>query len=441
MQPLALSLFLALCAVGIFRPALIVALIFTMFPLEIALQSMCPVLSSSDLGLQAVNLAIGAAALIATPLAITQRREPFLGYANLAAISVFLVLLWSVVTLLWSPNRDVAIGTIRWQLPYMVLSTLIAPLLLSNSIQLVELQKWLLALGFAMCCVYLLSPEFAMRDGRLGTYIAGAGKQSNPLAVGEAGGLTLIIGMLYVRRTPSFLVPLIRICAVLVGSAVVFLSGSRGQVLISVGVGILFVPLAMTIRNARAFLANCLLLAVFAATTYFVFTNVLSNFATQRFSADQMVYGYDSSALSRFSSVANLMAAWSSSPIAWVVGLGYLAYGAIQGSTDIYTHVLFADAIFELGIPGLVLFVLLLMSAVQSSVQLLSMGNQADPQTRSSIATLIAIATYSTIIVNKQGALWGSFIFFMSIILIAQLANRARAGLDPALQPNPDANG
>jgi len=86
--------------------------------------------------------------------------------------------------------------------------------------------------------------------------------------------------------------------------------------------------------------------------------------------------------------------------------------------------VLFADLIFELGVPGAVMGITVLVTACRASVALFG-RYKGEPMSRSSVAILSAVALYHTLLINKQGFLYSSMWWFMLLVLIARLDRRS----------------
>ena len=156
---------------------------------------------------------------------------------------------------------------------------------------------------------------------------------------------------------------------------------------------------------------------------------LLSGFAAKRFSSDELIYGSSSSS-TRVENVLALGQAWVQSPVAWVLGLGFYAFnGLFADAGNIYSHVLFADVIFELGLPGVALMSGFLYFVIRDAFRLYNVASSA-PLTRAACAVLIALFAYQLLLVNKQGNLWGSMYFFLMGILISRLVATWDQGAD-----------
>jgi hypothetical protein len=141
------------------------------------------------------------------------------------------------------------------------------------------------------------------------------------------------------------------------------------------------------------------------------------------------------SVASRFQNVIDLMMAQFRAPLSWVVGLGYNAFTAISdGTGDGYSHNLSADILTELGMPMFALYVWMLVSVGRDGLWLFR-RYQDRPAERSSVALLLALASYQFLLMHKQGYLWGAGAYFMFAIAIARIRCREGALVaDPALE-------
>ena len=152
----------------------------------------------------------------------------------------------------------------------------------------------------------------------------------------------------------------------------------------------------------------------------FLLDTLLSGFAAKRFSVEEMLYGTSSSS-ERMENVLSLGRAWAQSPTAWIFGLGYYAFnGLFADAGSIYSHVLFADVIFEMGLPGVAFMSCFVYLTVRDSFRLYRLAAEF-PLERAACTALIALFAYQLLLVNKQGNLWGSMVFFLMGIVISRL--------------------
>jgi hypothetical protein len=265
--------------------------------------------------------------------------------------------------------------------------------------------------------------------------VIGANTRSNSLALGDLGGTTVIVAAL-LRRGPGRFLLLWRAAGMLLGTAVAVYSGARGQMIGAAGLAVLFFPLAAPVRNVAGFFLTVAGLGAVALLALMLASTILTGFAAQRFSLESILYGA-SSADTRVSNVLMLYSAWASSPFAWFAGLGILAYNAIDANAlNPYSHVVFADALFELGIPGAAFMAAYVYTTV-GALRRLFATQSGDAYARASVATLIAMSTYLMVLANKQGFIWNLHALFMFTLIGQRLAARIdEPGI--ARAPEPD---
>lgn len=420
-----LAAFATCCVVCVVRPPLAFALVVLMFPIEQVVQAHAPRLISSAIGIQAVNYGIGVTAALAAARVILTRPGGTARWMNMATVSALGMLVWAAITLLWSPGREQGIEAVIGNWPYLILLVIFAPLLLSDVDDLRTSVQALLVLGMVLCAVVVMSPEFTSKYGRLGYTIA-SGVRSNPLAIGELGGVVLLVAAT-IRGTTLLGFPLLplRIAAALLGVLVAIKSGSRGQLVFAVIVAVLCVPVATPIRNVGAFISSAIVIGVTLLVLDFVISNQLQSYEAQRFSGEAVLYG-DSSAFGRLRNVTALAGEWIRNPVAIVLGLGYNSFSSMSfAAGQPYSHVMFADALFELGLPGFALLVAGLTASLTAGAGLWRV-HASDRTTRAAVAVLIGLLAYQVLLVNKQGAIWGVPMFFTFEAVLTRLWLRER---------------
>jgi hypothetical protein len=420
MEPVALIAFAGLCLYACTRPAVALAVVTLMFPLEIVLQALSPMLRNSGLGLKAVNIAVGSTALLAVVGVVVKNPGRVSDLARPMPMVTYAMFAWSAVTLLWSPGAESGLESIVGQLPYLVVTLILAPLLLRSIDDYGDTVSASIVIVGGLCAIVVVSPEFVVKDSRLG-FELGVATRSNPLALGEMGGLGIILGVLARNSTlGAWAVPL-RLAAILLGAAVAIQSGSRGQFFYALAIALVFLPLAAPIANFKNFALTVGFVAFVVVGSYVLLGSLLFGVAEKRFSIEGLLYG-SSSSQTRIENVLSLASAWAGRPFAWVAGLGFYAFnGLFADSGNIYSHVLFADMIFEEGIPGTLLFTAFVFMATRACFTLFNGVSQvAIP--RSSAAVLIGLYAYQTLLVNKQGNLWGSTYYFLYGLLLVEFS-------------------
>ena len=404
-------LLLAACAWALHRPVFAAVLLIYLFPIEQILQSIAPFLRTTPLGNQLLNYVFAAITLVAAGRCLARKPDAPVGLLNPTLLVITAMLGWSIVTVLWSPGRDLGLQTLAVRWPYYFVVVLLGSFLIVDFDDLRELVQGLTVVGAALCGIILLSPEFESQYGRLGI-IEGGKMASNPLAIGELGGVVIICGALMRRSTLGALGVLIRVLALGLGIATALKSGSRGQLLFATAVATLAFPFVARIRNVRGFLAAALGAAVILGAVAILGSSLLEGFAAKRFTLEALLYG-SSSTSERASNVGELAKAWASSPFAPLIGLGYYAFSSLGLGIE-YSHVVAADMLFELGIPGAVLYGSLLVLIFRSCRTLFAIGGEDDMR-RATAGTFVGLIAFYLLLSNKQGDLWGIVTLFMLV--------------------------
>jgi hypothetical protein len=416
---------------ALWRPAICLALLMLMFGVKIVMQSQFGVFQAES-GTLLVNVLT--ALVIAASIAILRTRHGSIdgGFLNPTSILSIALYLWSIITLGWSLAPDSGFAIVQFAWPYVVLALIMVPIAVRNLEGVGEALVWARRVGFVLSLIILVSPEFTSKSGRIGIDLAtSASSRSNPLVIGEIGAMQIMLGFLLTTGRRTTLELLFRIACVLVGTIVVFKSGSRGQIFFAIGLSLLFYPVSFRVASIRSFFAGVVMAGILASIAYLFTESLLSDWELRRFSFEALLYG-SSSAGSRFAAVLSMAQEWASTPRAWLFGLGLNSYSALPlGTGDIYSHVVFADAIFELGLIGFALLAWILWIAVRSCRTILAYAVNADPAKRSTASGLVCLIVFQTLLVNKQGALWGSYLFF-GLLVVANFVAAAIPAADPA---------
>ncbi len=424
-----LAAFAMCCMVCALRPPLAFALVVLMFPMEQVIQAHAPGLIGSAFGIKAVNYGVGVTAVFAAVKGCLTRPHGFSRWMNAATVSALSLLAWAAISLLWSPGRTEGLETVVGNVPYIVLFIIVAPLLIGDLDELRISQQAVLLIGMVLCAIIVISPEFTSLYGRLG-YTVATGVRSNPLAIGELGGVVLLVAAT-MRGSTLLGFPLLplRVAAAILGVLVAIKSGSRGQLAFALMVTIMFVPVAAPVRNVGAFISSAIIVGVTVLVVDFVISTQLQGVEARRFSGEALLYG-DSSAFGRVNNVIALGSAWLSNPLAILIGLGYYAFSSLSASGgQPYSHVMFADALFELGVPGVALTATGLIVSGLSALRLFRVCS-GDRILRSTVAVAAGMLAYQVLLANKQGTMWGIPMLFALQAVVTRVWLRERDALE-----------
>lgn len=430
MQALVIVVFSLIFLLGLFRPGLSAACGMTMFSVEQMLQGFVNALRSTKLGLVFINAVVliitGACAARVT----FRVQRPLLGLGNSALYSIVALLVWSMLTIGWTPSQEKGMQSILENSPYMVMLAVVCPFLLHDMRTADSFCRSLLLVTTVASALVLVNPEFVNRWGRLGFAIGFENERSNSLALGELGGIAMMTGLLLRDQASRVRIfwNCMRAAGMLIGLILSIRSGSRGQMFFAVGVAAAFFPVAAPVKDLRRFLLTLVGLALLGGATILLLNTLLMGFEAKRFTLEELLYG-QSSTQGRLQNVLVLLNEWARNPIYWIFGIGYYAFSSLySGKLDPYSHVLIADALLELGLPGMLTLGGATAFAVRDYRRLYrTISNW--PSARASTATLAALASYYMLLANKQGYLWGSGILFLLMVVPGRLL--ARLELDP----------
>ena len=425
MQVIVLITFGFIFLAGLFRPGLAAATAILQFAVEQMLQGFVDYLRSTRIGLVLTNAVVLLIAVLCSIRTVVRIPRPFVGMGSPTFLLLTGLLAWSVFSLAWSPSKEKGMSSVVDNLPYMVLLLGVCGFLLHDLKTADSFCRSILVVSTVATVFVLVNPEFVNRWGRLGFAIGFENERSNPLALGEMGGAAAITGLLLRdQRGRSILFwNIMRLAGIGAGLALSIQSGSRGQVLFAIAVATAFFPVAAPVKDIRRFILTILGLALLGGFTMVLMSTLLYGFEAERFSFNEIFYG-QSSTQGRVQNVLVLATAWGKNPFFWMFGLGYYAFSDLYSAkTDPYSHVLLADSIFELGIPGLTMFVGAVYFSIRSYIRLF--WEVVDhPGARATAATLSALTLYQLLLVNKQGYLWGAGTFYLLIAASGRLVAR-----------------
>ena len=418
MNFVAIIAFLVANYIALQRPSFALALVISMFTVKQLVQAGNPWLMQPT-GSLAINAMVLLTAVASIALRFSRVGRDPVSAVNIPWLATIALFMWSIVTCLWSPADD-AISAVTTGAPYFVLGVVVAPFLIRNWAEASEFQIAMLWIGIPTALLILVSPDFSMKYGRLGIDVGTS--RSNPLALGEFGGIMVLAAATI--RYPGRWLLLARLAALLLGTALAIRSGSRGQLLSAVVIAMVFYPLAAPVRNPRALVGTVIGIAIIAFAASQLLGLLLDDpLEAKRFTFEEMVYG-KSSASGRVNNVVILYKAWLSNPTAPIVGLGLGAFSSFTESIgDPYSHVLFADGVFELGLPGALFLFTFVWTSTTAAIGMIR-ASEPYPARRNAAAMFVAWYAYEMLLVNKQGSLWGVSSMFPVAAIMARLLAR-----------------
>jgi O-antigen ligase len=438
MGPLILLAFTAWCGFALRLTPLALNLLMLFFPLEQVIQSAAGFFRNSATGLRAANYIVGLITALSVGLALAREPDRIAGTLTAGQTMVWSLYVWTIASCAWSPGAELAIESLSGTWPYLVLFLIFAPMMIRDLTELGTAFRWALVACVAMSLVMLVSPEFTQRGGRLGLVIdsSAQGARSSPLAIGELGGMCIILAALAGGGGRNPALTILRLTAVSMGTTLAVLSGSRGQLIFAIIAVAIGIPISRPLKNTRNYLLVIGGIAVVIPLILYVASIVAESGSAdmaKRWGADSS----ESGTAIRAANVTFLLDSFMRSPLNWIQGLGYYAFGATNPYGEPYTHVLFVDMLCEEGLVGAALMLGILVNCARSIISLYQ--RTADrPEDRRTLGVLATIIIYQILLANKQGNIGGTFALFMLLILPGRLNSRAELGLDSSLPPTAD---
>ncbi len=420
---IALLLFVLVCLLALFKPHWTLVLIFTVFAFEQLLESFIPFFALKSWVINVTTAGIAGMALLTS--LITGKR-PFKGFLNLNTVLIFSLYLFASFGVLYSMSPEAGKYFLNKGSPYFVLLVLMLPALVSSAEQITKMTTPFLFVGMIILILILVSPRTLIYGMRLLidlSYTRGSGEHGNPLALGELGGMMMIVAVLMNPERNNVLITLLRIAALLIGLSVSFLVGSRGQLIFSIFVAVLCYPIAYQIKDINQFFIRTasagitLLLVSFVAKTFLLGTD-----ASARFSTESLSEGLNS----RMYFVTEMLNAWGSNPANYIQGLGTGAFNAIVPHGQdayIYPHNLAVEILTHHGLIGFTLLCLIGLVTAIHAIRLVNLGRHGQIN-RGVVAIVLAMTCYVTMISMKQGSFMLYPLPFYMCMVVSKLYSR-----------------
>lgn len=424
MGPLTVAAFFIACLLGVGYPALASTLCLGLFPIKQLLQASSGYFRDSLTGSQMINFVIGGVGVLAAVRRVLANPDQLRGYVTSSMLLTLALYGWGVTTCWWSYSRPEGFASFVINVPYIVLYLVVLPALVANLDDWHRITWIWLLLNTCLSALILTNPEFTTWAGRLVLNLGVAGlkvTKTNPLEIGAAGGVCIIVGILYQGtglKTISTL--LVRIAAVLLGTALVIRSGSRGQFLFAIISTFAAFPVARKITDIRRALIGVLGLVVLLVAILAVADRVRSS-GTSDDERRWTSAGFESGSNVRSGNIALLLGEYASSPTRWLTGLGYQSYYALDPTQE-YSHCIAVDSLAELGLIGAGLFALVFGRAGWQTLQILRQDRvQESVHLRNGLGCLFGILLFYFFLANKQGNLAGSSALFGFVLILARI--------------------
>jgi hypothetical protein len=415
-----LSLLVACCVLAgivavVRRPQYAVALLLMMFPLEQLLQCYYSFFLYNPM---AINLGVAVLAGIGLTTRLAGGEPITKGYSN--GVTFFALALYALtwLNLVQSPVAHEVAQFMTPGLAYFVLMLVMLPMLVADTESFRRILFGFMIAGTTICVLILVNPNASFYAGRLTLDIGAfttAGR-GNPLALAGLGGQIAVVAILYRPQRAGLLVLGLRVAAVLIGLGLAISSGSRGQVMASIFVAMLFFPVARRIANVRQFFAVVFGLGAIAFLFRFLFSTFITSDNSTRWDSSSFSAGMDD----RVVQINALLGAWLNHPAQWFFGLGTGFYRSLD-TGNLYVHNILVEVLCEQGLFGLGLLGAVLWFAFDAGRKLLALRKD-DPELRAAVATLCALSTYDFLLSLKEGSFTAGVGVFMMWFLLAKIS-------------------
>ncbi|MDB6102088.1 MAG: hypothetical protein JWO52_2087 [Gammaproteobacteria bacterium] len=365
------------------------------------------------------NIAVGVLVLCAL-VATAARGRCILCDIPKVTWAVLALLLYSLLSLLWTPRPDIAKPIWVDAYPYLATFVMLVPLVIHETEDLRVALNWLLVVGGALVLVLLIFGHWGLRGLSLGT--SSLEQETNPLALAGLGGMVAAAAMLLRPRRISFLTWPLRLALVGAGLLLIVRSESRGQLVAVLAAMLVMLPFSAkftSVRGVTAAIVGCVVVVVALNYAFSMFS--AGHEDAQRWSQSTNT----ADAAVRFEMVGKLLSASSQSGGTVLFGLGNSASWD-PDINGIYPHNVPMEVLGEEGVVGFLLYLAICVSALSALVRALLSSNERD---RPVVAASGAGFLFFLLVSLKQGNMIGSVEFFMYAILLVRLSRAVtRAG-------------
>jgi len=420
---LALGIFGLMCLMAVIKPHWALVLILSFFGYEQLLTSFMPIFAQKSWLINVLATGLAGMAVIS---AMINGRRPFRGTFNANMMLIFALYVFASASVVYSLMPSAGMYFLRTGAPSIFLMCVILPLLVYSEDQIQKMCIPLMLVGSALVLMILVSPRTEIYGTRLFidmSYTKGADERGNPLAIAEVGGFMMIAAVLMEPKNKNPLISILRVGSILLGLLISFLVGSRGQLLFSVAFAVMFYPLAHEIRNLKQFFTRAVSVGVLGLIIFSAARIVLSSSdASERFSSESLSDGLSS----RMYYITTIFDEYASRPTHYLQGLGSGAFNAFvshKGDGYIYPHNLIIEILTHHGIIGIALLIGIFAFTGKHTLSLIRSGFSGAVD-RSSIAIVLALAAYVTMISMKQGSFLLYPLPFYMYLVISKIYTR-----------------
>lgn len=424
-----LAALLAVIIGSVLRPPIALAGVLCLFGLKQWGQSSSALIGQYPL---LTNYALGVITFVAVLRAAFKRGCLFCRFPPAFVLTVCL-LLYAILTLTWSLDLDSGLAAWASSSPYLVIIILLAPLLINDLDDLKTAFTWTMVVGGSLCFLAVLFGNWGYRGLEVAFAVpvgsllekASVVYETNPLALASLGGTVVVIASVLLLEKGRPWLKILALVSIPFALAMIIRSGSRGQLLAALPAFLLAGAIAFRARGLRTWLPLALLA---------LFITGLGWWATSLINVDKSRWlGSDLAAgdvEGRFEMAGAVLDAAMAHPLAMFIGLGNSSSFKLLG---IYPHITILEVLAEEGLPGIALYLAILICAIRS-IRRSARAVAEDPARRVTLGILAGLFLFELVLSWKQGSLLGSsYVFCYAIILgRVELALANARALQPA---------
>ncbi len=417
------AVLLSLVIGAVLRPPIALAGVICLFGLKQWGQTSSPLLAQYP---TLTNFVIGALTLVAV-LRAAFRRSCLFCRVPAAEICIGFLLLYALLSLTWSLDPESGLETWSLTAPYLAVVVFLSPLVIDDLQDLRTAFRWLTVTGGAICALAVVFGTWGIRGLQVELSLGDAGAatvEASPLAIAELGGTVAIAAGIFLIERRRLLFNIVAACAIPFALAAIIRSGSRGQLIAIVPAFLIAASVALRLRGIRSWSALALLILLIVG---------LGWWATSLVDVDKARWlGTENAADAvegRLQMAGVVLDAALAHPLTMLIGLGNSSSFRLLG---IYPHIAIAEVLAEEGLPGISLYLAILIYSV-ASIRRAASALVDDPARRVTLGVLTGVFVYELVLSWKQGSLLGSpYVFCYAIVL-----GRVALALAPGLQRAP----
>lgn len=415
---LALVLALGLGAAALVRPVWAVVLLLMMWPIEQVLETSIDIFAAQSSLFNAYVALVVAAACVVTFL---RGKAAMPSYFNAAWILAVAFYAWAALSLLWTRYPTAGNETASWLAPYIIVAIIGAPICIRNSSDLGELRWGIMGAGSILATIILLHPRFSFYGDRAFVQFSST-ERGNPLAIATLGASMIVFSVLSRDSGVGRLFLPLRVAAMVLGISLAVMTGSRGQLLAGIAVGLLLFPTVVSLRGLRPVILTMLALPVVTAILWVSFFSFLSTKNIDRWSLDSLIEG----TLGRVALASGALSAYLKTPEVFLTGFGTMSFAIVvpEGGVD-FCENMFVEALTDLGLIGFGMLATLIYLGLRSAIRL---RFEARDRTESVAATaLIGIILVEMLLGAKSYNIWTGFMPIMLCVIACRIQHIQQA--------------